>query len=92
MSFAHLEQLVDDINFWAELKGEPKMNAHQLTQADADKIYHKIDGNLSPEILACDGEASPAQVKRTYRMLTGAVSSLDAKFNRPDGLYEIDEI
>jgi hypothetical protein len=65
------------------------MNAHRLTQEDANRLYHKIDAQLSPEMLCCDGERSPQEARQTYKMLMGAAKSLDAQFNRPSDLYEL---
>jgi hypothetical protein len=91
MSQAHVEQLVSEMNMWASFgkNSTPLIDANNLTQADANELYEKIDCKFSPENLYCDGEASPAQVRRTYAMLTGAVKTLDAQFTRPANLYEI---
>jgi len=90
MSKKHLEYVIADINFWHKLKGKPLMDIDNLTQAHADELYEKIDTQLSPENLHCDGEATPAQVRRSLIMLRGAADTLEALgFSVPGSCYEL---
>lgn len=78
MSQKHLKQYIEQINFTARIFGRGLLDIHSLTQADADQICARIDRDLSPENLTCDGELSGAQVRARYAMLLGAADGLKA--------------
>lgn len=69
-----LKQYVEQANKWnAIFKGE------QFTLATAEgrrRVAQKIDADLSPENLTCDGELPRAEVTRRYRELTAAAKDL----------------
>ena len=46
------------------------------THADRQRLADKIDGDLSPENLTCDGELSRAQIQARYRELTTVARQL----------------
>jgi len=67
---------------------KPALDINALTQADATALYQKLDGNMSPENLHCDGEISAAEARRRAKMFTGAAADLDRMgFVRPADLY-----
>jgi hypothetical protein len=71
-----LEQYIEQENAWSAIFGNAPIT-FPLSQADADKIASRIDGQLSPENLHCDGEASPQHVRVTYKRLTTAAKELE---------------
>lgn len=88
MSRRHLEELIENYNFWPRLRGQGRiLDIDTLTQADATSLYHRIDSDLSPENLTCDGELPAAQVRQRAQMLQGAVAELDRSFQRPAELW-----
>ena len=46
------------------------------THADRQRLADKIDADLSPENLSCDGELPMSQVNARYRALTAAARDL----------------
>lgn len=46
------------------------------THADRQRLANKIDAELSPENLTCDGELSRAQIQARYRELTTVAKQL----------------
>ena len=70
-----LKQYVEQANKWnAIFKGE------QFTLDTAQgrqRIAQKIDADLSPENLTCDGELPRAEVSRRYKMLTACALQLN---------------
>jgi hypothetical protein len=69
-----LKQYVELANKWnAIFKGE------QFTLATAEgrrRVAQKLDADLSPENLTCDGELPRAEVNRRYKELTTAAKQL----------------
>lgn len=69
-----LKTFLERENTWAQLmKRQPLTLA---TPAERQQIAHRIDSQLSPENLTCDGELSRAQVNARYRQLTLAARQL----------------
>ena len=52
------------------------------TEAEVFAFFARIEGNLSPENLSCDGEASAASIRNTRRELMGAWAELEAILGR----------
>lgn len=71
-----LKNQIDDMNFMGTLFGDTAIDADNLTDADAQRIFQKIDGGLSPENLHCDGEISAAQARAKYRAYMSAIKGL----------------
>jgi hypothetical protein len=76
MSKRNLQQVIDHANFTATIFGGTVYDINALTQADVDQLCDKINSQLSPENLTCDGELSRAQVQARFNQLTGAVKEL----------------
>jgi hypothetical protein len=69
-----LKTFLERENTWAQLmKRQPLTLA---TPAERQQIADRIDSQLSPENLTCDGELSRAQVNARYRQLTLAARQL----------------
>ena len=76
----NLKSIVEDINFTNELFGKksPKIDIYRIDAVGARRIFEKIECDLSPENLCCDGEASPAYVRTRAKLLTSAKKELEA--------------
>ena len=71
-----LEQFVDSTNRWGAIFGD-KAIEFPLSQKDANKIMDSIAGQLSPENLHCDGEASATQVRNKLHELNTVKAQLE---------------
>lgn len=70
----NLEQYVAQQNAWNAIFGSP---AYDLTSAkDRQKLAERIDSELSPENLTCDGELPAHQVQVKYKRLVAAAEEL----------------
>jgi hypothetical protein len=69
-----LDQYVEQENRWRAIFGQPP---YDLTKSeDRQALAARIDSQLSPENLHCDGEASPQHVRIMYKRLTTAAEEL----------------
>lgn len=73
-----LQAFIDRTNSWRQIFGDELITTHvrRLTQKDADMLFEEIDSGLSPENLACDGEASAAHMKREGSLLRKSKAEL----------------
>ena len=67
---------VKQMNDWNAIFGTGPVE-FPLTAETAQKIASKLDGELSPENLHCDGEISHAQAMKKYNFLTAVVDELN---------------
>jgi len=74
MNISTLENYVDGINRWGKLFGNAPLSL--LNAKDRQRIADRIDADLSPENLTCDGELPRAEVNRRFQMLTRAAQEL----------------
>jgi len=84
---------VVSVNGWQALFNNPTYpeDIRKLTNKQAVSLFHKIDGELSPENLHCDGEISMAQANAKYNLLRGVITELlAAGFTVPSDCWEID--
>lgn len=85
---SHLKTFIENHNRFAKLFGDRTFDLTTLTQDDANKLFYKIDSEMSPENLHCDGEITAAQARQKARVFMGAAAQLDALgFQRPADLY-----
>jgi len=71
-----LTDYVKQMNDWNAIFGTGPVT-FPLTEATAQKIASKLDGELSPENLHCDGEITPAQAQKKYNFLTLVLDELN---------------
>ena len=71
----NLQKFIDDQNRWNALLGGDEITL-PLSQANIQSIASSIESGLSPENLACDGEASAAHIRRTGKYLNAAKNDL----------------
>ena len=72
-----LEQFVESTNRWNSIFGKEPMT-FPLSQTDANNLMNKIAGELSPENLHCDGEASITHVRAKHKHLTTVQKQLES--------------
>lgn len=67
-----LRNYLDTYNAWQKIfdKDHKTINIGNMTQKDVDTIAGRLDGDMSPENLHCDGEITyaQAQAKADYYM------------------------
>lgn len=63
-----LEQYVDDLNVFRRLR-EADLLEEPFSRDDVAYIADRIEGDLSPENLNCDGEISRAEANRKWKFL-----------------------
>jgi hypothetical protein len=71
-----LTDYVAKMNSWNALFNTAPVQ-FPLTAETAQKIGNKLDGELSPENLHCDGEISHAEAMRKYNFLTAVLDELN---------------
>jgi hypothetical protein len=69
-----LTDFVEQENRWMQIFGRPPLSL--AIAADRQELAGRIDSQLSPESLTCDGELRGAAVQKKYRMLTTAARQL----------------
>ena len=67
MNISNLEAYVESRNAWAKIFGNKELSL--LNAKDRQAIANRLDADLSPENLTCDGELSGAQVRQKQAYL-----------------------
>lgn len=67
MNISNLEAYVERMNSWGRLFGNKELSL--LNAKDRQRIADRIDADLSPENLTCDGELSPMAVRERQSFL-----------------------
>ena len=71
-----LTNYVEQINSWNAIFKDANIE-FPLDASTAQYIGSKLDGELSPENLHCDGEISRAEAQRKYNFLTSVLDELN---------------
>ena len=71
-----LTNYVEQLNSWNAIFGKSGIE-FPLDAQSAQAIGSKLDGELSPENLHCDGEISAAQAQKKYNFLTSVLDELN---------------
>ena len=73
-----LEQYVAQHNAWQKIfdKHHVDIDINNMSKLDADNLVRKLDGEMSPENLHCDGELTHSQVQTKYDHLMGVWQDL----------------
>ena len=74
MNISTLEAFVERENNWERLFKQTPLSL--MNAVDRQRIADKIDSQLSPENLSCDGELSRSQIHARYRELTRCAEEL----------------
>ena len=70
----NLNEFVDGLNDWRKMWGQSPLDLN--VAQDRQTIADKLDSELSPENLTCDGERPRSQVQALYKELTQAAREL----------------
>jgi hypothetical protein len=81
-----LTMFVDKENAFARVFGREPYDLQSAN--DRQRIADRIDSQLSPENLTCDGELSAAEVNRRYKLLMGAAREL-VRLDSSVRIYEL---
>ena len=73
----NLTHYIDNRNQWNSFFPSNKTITFPLTQKNVDGLARSLDGDLSPENLHCDGEASPNQVRNKLHELNTVRTQLE---------------
>jgi hypothetical protein len=71
-----LNEYVERLNKWSSLFGGKPEVTLPLTQEGVDRIIARLNGDLSPENLHCDGEITAAEAGRKYRFYKSVADAL----------------
>ena len=82
-----LDEFVNRENYMRSLFKEPMLCLNN--SADRQEIAGRIDSELSPENLTCDGEISYSETRRKFKFLTKAGNQL-LKLDPSVKMYELD--
>ena len=75
----NLKEVVDFENRMTRLFGKgPQIDLDNITQDVANALFERLDCNLSPEVLTCDGERSKAEIRKNFKLYTAAIAELRA--------------
>ena len=70
-----LKQYIDRANTFGKFFGEKEYDLNSAV--DRRRLAEKLDCDLSPENLSCDGEVRGAALKHKYTFLTRALKQLE---------------
>jgi len=86
---SHLAAYIDLLNSSARIFGGETYNIRNLDHTAAARLFQRLDGDLSPENLTCDGELDTATVRRRAAQYRGAIAELKKMgFVQPDSCME----
>ena len=72
----NLKAFVEMENRVAYMFGGTVIDLDNLTQDVVERMFQRLDSNLSPEVLACDGERPISKQRKYYKLYTGAILEL----------------
>jgi hypothetical protein len=72
----HLAAYIDLLNSSARIFGGETYNIRNLDHAAAARLFQRLDGDMSPENLTCDGELDRATVQQRAARYRGAIAAL----------------
>ena len=76
MKMNALNKFIIHENNWNTLFGAPAITMPS-TPEERDALIDRVEGMLSPENLWCDGEASPAHVRKESKRLNAVMDDLN---------------
>jgi hypothetical protein len=77
---SYLNDYVADLNQMAKLFKHPTLSVNKA--ADRKEILDRLECDLSPENLCCDGELSGAPLRAKAKKLNGALAELEAVISK----------
>ena len=76
MNLTALQEYVESMNDINDILGAPRVSL--LRAEDRRRIANRLEADLSPEVLTCDGELSPGAAQARYRFLCRVVMELQS--------------
>ena len=78
-----LEEYVAQQNSWNKIfdKTHVDIDVNNMSKLQADDLIRKLDSEMSPENLHCDGEISHAQAQQKFDYYTGVFEDLKDVYN-----------
>lgn len=74
----YLTQYIDQQNRYAAFfNSKNKFDVANLTRREINELLERLEGDLSPENLCCDGELRGAALQKKATMLNGAKRELE---------------
>ena len=81
-----LKKYLEQANAYRSIFGKPEYDLRKAE--DRKALADRIDGDLSPENLTCDGELSRSAVQARYKVLVAAATDLK-KLDPSVSIYEL---
>jgi hypothetical protein len=72
-----VKQYMTDTNYYRVIFNQPMMDSNDLSWDDVIDLSERVERDLSPENLTCDGEIPYAQVMPRARFLNAVRDELD---------------
>jgi hypothetical protein len=72
----NLAVVIEKENFLKDLWKKPRYDIKNLTVENAKELLQRLESNLSPEVLTCDGELKKSEVNRRFKLFTSAKKEL----------------
>ena len=72
----NLDRYLEEINLWSEITGAPLIERPQNARQAAE-IFERLECDLSPENLYCDGELSRRAAASRYTFLNSVWAKLE---------------
>jgi uncharacterized protein YqfA (UPF0365 family) len=82
-----LAAYIEQHNVMARIFAGTVYNVKNLDRAAAQALADRINNDLSPENLTCDGELDRATVQRRRSLYTAALKELRSKFDITESAY-----
>jgi hypothetical protein len=76
MNLTALQEYVESMNDINDILGAPRVSL--LRAEDRRRIANRLEADLSPEVLTCDGELSASESQARYRFLCRVVMELQS--------------
>ena len=73
----NLDEYIDRANRWGAIFNQSGID-FPLQQADVDTLVSRLNGDLSPENLHCDGEIPASEARRKYQFYSTVAQELEA--------------
>lgn len=76
----NFETWLTRVNNMNRIFKQPTYDKYRVTPTDKAELERKLEGELSPENLTCDGELRGPALRTKAALLTGALAYLQSNF------------
>jgi len=73
----HLIAFVEGVNLWNKFLKQKTYDIKKLSKTDVQELKDKLENEMSPENLTCDGELSGKTLKMKLDKFKGAKAELE---------------